>query len=61
MKQTFKLCWFCEKKCYSFVSICPECVKEKQKNTNRKIFFHKTISNQQEKNVIRNNHELQLK
>jgi hypothetical protein len=43
MKQTSKLCWFCEKKCYSFVSICPDCVKEKQKNTNQ-ICFQKTNS-----------------
>ena len=43
MKQNSKLCWFCEKKCYSFVSICPDCVKEKQKNaTNNQICFQKT-------------------
>jgi hypothetical protein len=40
MKKSSKLCWFCEKKCYSFVSICSDCVKEKQKNT--QIFAHKT-------------------
>lgn len=44
MKQSssFKLCWFCEKKCYSFVSICPDCVKEKQKKSNRPIFLNST-------------------
>jgi len=33
MKKTLikKLCWFCEKKCYDFVSICPECVVNKRK------------------------------
>jgi len=42
MKKSSKLCWFCEKKCYSFVSICSDCVKEKQKNT--QIFVPKTTS-----------------
>jgi hypothetical protein len=33
MKKTslIKLCWFCEKKCYHFVSICPECDIVKRK------------------------------
>ena len=26
-----KLCWFCEKKCYKFVSICSECEIKKRK------------------------------
>lgn len=40
MKKSSKLCWFCEKKCYSFVSICSDCVKQKQKNT--QIFVPQT-------------------
>ena len=39
MKKTslIKLCWFCEKKCYHFVSICPECdiVKRKKIKPNQ--------------------------
>ena len=30
-EEYYKLCWFCDKKCFSFVSICEECLKEKQK------------------------------
>ena len=49
MKQSFKLCWFCEKKCYSFVSICTDCAKEKRKS----MFFSKTNTiKQQEKDII---------
>ena len=59
MKQTFKLCWFCEKKCYSFVSICTDCFKEKRKSQH--IFFKTNIIKQQEKDGIRNSNKIQLK
>ena len=32
MKINYKLCWFCEQKCYSFVSICSDCLENKTKN-----------------------------
>ena len=35
MKINYKLCWFCDKKCYSFVSICSDCLENKINKINK--------------------------
>ena len=38
-----KLCWFCEKKCYKFVSICSECeIKKRKKDITTKTTINDT-------------------
>ena len=47
-----KLCWFCEKQCYHFVSICPECVVNKRKKIKIKQNDENNKKTLDEKKVI---------
>ena len=31
MKQPLKICWFCQEKCFEFVSICDYCKQSRKK------------------------------
>jgi hypothetical protein len=42
MKINYKLCWFCDKKCYSFVSICSDCLEKKIKKNQTNTFLYKS-------------------